>query len=98
MRNTMGASAAENREIRELTAAQQALGVIGDDVQQEGAQELATYLELTSSLKTLIPAPPAAYSLSSSISAAAPRLSGKTSSKLGTSLAHTAARMSSAWS
>ena len=55
MRNTMGASAAENREIRELTAAQQALGVIGDDVQQEGAQELATYLELTSSLKTLIP-------------------------------------------
>ena len=55
MRNTMGASAAEIREIRELTAAQQALGVIGDDVQQEGAQELATYLELTSSLKTLIP-------------------------------------------
>lgn len=55
MRNTMGASAAETREIRKLTAAQQALGVIGDDVQQEGAQELATYLELTSSLKTLIP-------------------------------------------
>lgn len=55
MRNTMGASAAEIREIRKLTAAQQALGVIGDDVQQQGAQELATYLELTSSLKTLIP-------------------------------------------
>lgn len=55
MRNTMGASRAEYEAILELTSAQQALGVIQDDVQVSGAQELATYLGLSSSLKTLIP-------------------------------------------
>lgn len=55
MRNTMGASNDEIASIRALASAQQALGVVGDDVQLAGAQELATYLELSDSLKTLIP-------------------------------------------
>lgn len=55
MRNTMGASNAEIQSILDLTAAQQKLGIVGDEVQLSGAQELATYLNLTSSLKTLIP-------------------------------------------
>lgn len=55
MRNTMGASEGEIASIRELASAQQALGVVGDDVQLAGAQELATYLELSSSLEKLVP-------------------------------------------
>ena len=55
MRNTMGASNDEIQSILDLTAAQQGLGIIGDEVQLAGAQELATYLSLTDSLKTLIP-------------------------------------------
>lgn len=56
MRNTMGASAEEIRSIKDLTAAQQALGVVGDEVQLAGAQQLAGYLSQTSSLQKLIPA------------------------------------------
>lgn len=55
MRNTMDASDGEIASILELTKAQQALGVVGDEVQLAGAQELATYLGLTDSLKKLIP-------------------------------------------
>lgn len=55
MRNTMGAGADELAAIKELTAAQQQLGVIGDEVQLAGAQELGTYLQKTESLKRLIP-------------------------------------------
>ena len=55
MQNTMGASAAEVKSIKDLCAAQQELGIIGDEVQMAGAQELATYLEQTSTLKKLIP-------------------------------------------
>ena len=55
MRNTIGASGAEIQSIKDLTAAQQALGVIGDEVQLAGAQELATYVSMTSTLKTLLP-------------------------------------------
>ena len=55
MRNTMNASNDEIQSILDLTAAQQELGIIGDEVQLAGAQELATYLSLTDSLKTLIP-------------------------------------------
>ena len=36
MRNTMGASAAEVKSIKELASAQQKLGVIGDEVQLAG--------------------------------------------------------------
>lgn len=55
MRNTIGASNEEIKAIKNLTAAQQALGVIGDEVQLAGAQELATYVTITSTLETLIP-------------------------------------------
>ena len=56
MRNTMGASAEEIRSIKDLTAAQQALGVVGDEVQLAGDQQLAGYLSQASSLQKLIPA------------------------------------------
>ena len=55
MRNTMGATNDQIQSILDLTSAQQALGVVGDEVQLAGAQELATYLSLTDSLQTLIP-------------------------------------------
>lgn len=55
MRNTMGATDAQTQSILDLAAAQQKLGVIGDEIQIAGAQELATYLSLTDSLKTLLP-------------------------------------------
>lgn len=55
MRNTMGARQEDIQSIYDLCAAQQQLGVIGDEVQLAGAQELATYLEKKSSLERLIP-------------------------------------------
>ena len=55
MRNTMDASDAQIESIKALTAAQQQLGIIGDEVQLAGAQELGTYLEQTESLQKLIP-------------------------------------------
>lgn len=55
MRNTMDATDADVASIKQLCAAQQALGIIGDEVQLTGAQELATYLEKKSSLEQLIP-------------------------------------------
>lgn len=55
MRNTMGARSEEIRSIEDLIDAQERLGVVKGDVQTEAAQELGTYLTLSSSLKTLIP-------------------------------------------
>ena len=55
MRNTMGARADEIEGIKELASAQQKLGVIGDEVQLAGAQELGTYLGKADSLKKLMP-------------------------------------------
>ena len=55
MQNTMGASAGEVAAIQELITQQERLGVVTGDAQTQGAQELATYLGLSSSLKTLIP-------------------------------------------
>lgn len=55
MRNTMGARSEEVKSIEDLIDAQEQLGVVTGDVQTEGAQELATYLTMSSSLKTLIP-------------------------------------------
>lgn len=55
MRNTMGARASEIQSIKDLAAAQQRMGVIGDEVQLAGAQELGTYLSKTSTLKKLMP-------------------------------------------
>ena len=55
MRNTLGASDEEIQSIKDLAAEQQKIGVVGDEVQLAAAQELATYLELSDSLKTIIP-------------------------------------------
>lgn len=55
MRNTMDAREEDIQSIKDFCSAQQQIGVIGDEVQLAGAQELATYLELKSSLKELIP-------------------------------------------
>lgn len=55
MRNTMGATEEQFDAIKRLTAAQQALGVIGDEVQIAGAQELSTYLSKKDSLESLLP-------------------------------------------
>lgn len=55
MSNTMGASAEEVQSIKALCSAQQQLDVIGDEVQLAAAQELATYLEYSDSLKAIIP-------------------------------------------
>ena len=55
MRKTMGASNAEIQSIMDLTAAEQQLGVVGDEAQLSGAQQLSTYLHLSSSLHTLLP-------------------------------------------
>lgn len=55
MRNTMGARAEDIESIKALCSAQQRLGVIGDEVQMAGAQELATYLTKKQTLERLIP-------------------------------------------
>lgn len=55
MRNTMGASNAEIASIKDLASAQQQLGVIGDEVQLAGAQELGTYLSKADSIRKLMP-------------------------------------------
>lgn len=55
MRNTMDATDAEIQSIKDLAAAQQELGIVGDEVQLSAAQELATYLEKKDSLEKLIP-------------------------------------------
>lgn len=55
MGNTMGARADEVRSIEDYIDTQERLGVVTGDVQTAGAQELATYLTMSSSLKKLIP-------------------------------------------
>jgi hypothetical protein len=55
MRNTMNAREEDIQSIKDLCSEQQKLGVIGDEVQLAGAQELATYLSKKSSLEKLIP-------------------------------------------
>jgi hypothetical protein len=55
MRQRMGATDEMTKSIKRFISAQEALGVVGVEVQAAGAQELATYLELSDSLKTLIP-------------------------------------------
>lgn len=56
MKQRMGVTDAEVKSIKDLCAAQQELGVIGDEVQISGAQQMATFLNEKSSLDTLIPA------------------------------------------
>lgn len=56
MKQRMGASEQDVQSILRLTAAQQKLGIIGDEVQLAGAQQIATFLSQKSSLELLIPA------------------------------------------
>lgn len=55
MQNTMSASQGEVDAILKLCEAEERLGVTSKEAQLAGAQELATYLELPSSLQALIP-------------------------------------------
>ncbi|WP_418450189.1 hypothetical protein [Alistipes sp.] len=56
MRQRVKASDAEIDSIKRLASAQQAIGVIGDEVQLSGAQQLATFISRKDSLDSLIPA------------------------------------------
>ena len=56
MRERMGATDEMIQGIKDLTSAQQELGVIGDEVQLAGAQQIATFLSSEQALRTLIPA------------------------------------------
>lgn len=55
MHNTMGARKDEIDSIKQLASEQQKIGVIGDEIQLAGAQELGTYLTKAKNLKTLLP-------------------------------------------
>lgn len=56
MRQRMGATDAEIESVKRLASAQQELGVIGDEVQLAGAQQLGTFLGQKDSIDTLLPA------------------------------------------
>ena len=56
MRQRMNATDEVIDSIKELAAEQQKLGVIGDEVQLAGAQQIATFLNEAESIKTLLPA------------------------------------------
>lgn len=56
MRQRMDATDADVDSIKQLASAQQQLGVIGDEVQLAGAQQVATFLSEKSSIEALLPA------------------------------------------
>ena len=56
MKHRMNATDDEIKAIKELASAQQKIGVIGDEIQLAGAQQLTTYARESNTLKTLIPA------------------------------------------
>ena len=56
MKQRMNATDDEIKSIKELASAQQRIGVIGDEIQLAGAQQLTTYARQSSTLKTLLPA------------------------------------------
>jgi hypothetical protein len=56
MKHRMNATDDEIQSIKDLASAQQKIGVIGDEIQLAGAQQLTTYAKQSSTLKTLIPA------------------------------------------
>ena len=56
MKQRMGATDDVIQSIKDLASEQQKLGVVGDEVQLSGAQQLSTFLSTDSALKTLIPA------------------------------------------
>lgn len=56
MRQRMRATDEQIQSIKDLCSAQQEIGVIGDEVQLAGAQQIATFLKQKHSLDVLIPA------------------------------------------
>lgn len=56
MRQRMNATDEEIQSIKDLASAQQALGIIGDEVQLAGVQQIATFLNEKSSIEALLPA------------------------------------------
>lgn len=56
MQSTMSATADDIQHIKDLTAAQQALGVVGDEVQISGMQQLAMFSKEKTTLDMLLPA------------------------------------------
>lgn len=56
MRQRMGATDEEIDSIKALAAEQQKLGIIGDEVQLAGAQQIATFLREKGSMEALLPA------------------------------------------
>ena len=55
-KSRMGVNKAAVNSTLELASAQQKLGVVGDEVQLAGAQQLATYAKYPSTVNTLLPA------------------------------------------
>ena len=55
-KSRMGVNKAAVQSTLELATAQQKLGVVGDEVQLAGAQQLATYAKYPSTVNTLLPA------------------------------------------
>lgn len=55
MRNSTGATEEQIQSVKDLASELQGLGVVGDEVQLAGAQELATYVSTTDSIKTMLP-------------------------------------------
>jgi hypothetical protein len=56
LKKRTNATTEQIQDIKDLTAAQQEAGVIGDEVQLAGAQQIATFVNTTESVETLIPA------------------------------------------
>ncbi|MBR7051597.1 MAG: hypothetical protein IKI44_01235, partial [Bacteroidaceae bacterium] len=56
MKQRMQATEGDIDAIKKLCSAQQELGIIGDEVQLMGAQQIATFIENRQTLETLIPA------------------------------------------
>lgn len=55
MKNSTSATNAQIESVKALASELQAVGVVGDEVQLAGAQELATYVENTESIKQMLP-------------------------------------------
>ena len=55
MRERMDASAADIQQMKELASAQQEIGVIGDEVQLAGMQQVSTFLHEKEALEQLVP-------------------------------------------
>lgn len=56
MRERMNATAADVEQMKALASAQQQLGIVGDEVQLAGMQQLATFLKQKDTLAELVPA------------------------------------------